>query len=109
MKSRITGKPADKKTIDELIKEMNINDAKVELENIENQKIIESGQKKKVNSEVFYDNFDTSDCRFCMNFDYRTEECKKHMPNINPWYTKDMGIPDECEEWDYIYEEENEE
>ncbi len=71
-------------------------------------KIIESRNKKKVDLIIYQDNFDPADCTHCMNFDYKNEICKKNMPNINPWYTKDNDLLDECDEWDYIYETDEE-
>lgn len=107
MKSRITGKPASKKTMEESIKEFEIIDAKEELENLQNEEIIKSGQKKKVNSQTYFEHFDPGNCRFCMNYIFVTDRCKLNMPNIDPWYTKDHDLMDECEEWDYIYEEDD--
>ncbi len=104
MKSRITGKPAQRKTIEEALREFAMNEATVELENMQTKEIIKSGKKKKVSREIYSDHFDPSQCRFCMNYDFDTDSCKKDMPNIDPWYTKDNDLPDECEEWNYVYE-----
>lgn len=104
MKSRITGKPAKKQTIEESLKEMIILEEQNELENKVLAKIVESGEKKKVSVEIYSEHFDPSECRYCMNFNFKTNTCKKNMPNIDPWYTKDNGLIDECIEWDYIYE-----
>lgn len=108
MKSRITSKPAKKKTVEESLKEFEMLDAKIELENLQNKEIIKGGKKKKVSKKIYSEHFDPSECRFCMNFVFEYESCKKNMPNIDPWYTKDNNLPDECEEWDYIYELEDE-
>ncbi len=104
MKSRITGKPAQKKTIEEDLKEMEMYDRILELENIQLREIIKSGKKKKVNIDIYSDHFDPSQCRFCMNYNFDTDTCKMNMPNIDPWYTKDNNLLDMCEAWDYVYE-----
>ncbi len=107
MKARITGKPATKKTIEEMHNELIMNDMKRDLENLELEKINKSGKKKVVDNETYFENLDASDCRYCMNYNFDTDSCKKNMPNIDPWYTKDNGLFDECEEWDYIYEQDD--
>lgn len=88
----------------DLIKEMEEDDKKREKECKEAEEIRKKGIKIKVNDEKYFENLDLSDCVFCMNFDDETETCKEKMPNIDPWYTKDNGLPDECEKFDYIYE-----
>lgn len=104
MKSRITGKPAKKKTVQEFIEELEMNEATAELENIQIREIVKSGKKKKVNSDTYYDHLDPSQCRFCMNYVFETDTCKQNMPKIDPWYTKDNNLDDMCEAWDYVYE-----
>ncbi len=103
MKSRITGKPAEKKTIEEFVKELRALDEQEEFENKILEKIIESGKKEKVNSDEFYKHTHETECRYCMNYSFKEDCCKKNMPFINPWYAKDNGIFDECQEWDYVY------
>lgn len=78
-------------------------DRKENIENKELEKIIESGKKKEVDNMTYFEHFDPSDCRYCMNFIFKSDTCKKNMPNIDPWYTKDNDLLDECEEWEYVY------
>lgn len=79
-----------------------------EIEFEEARKIAESGIKKIVPNLVYGDHFDPSNCVYCMNYNFEADTCKKNMPNINPWYTKDNNLPSECPEWDYIYKTEDE-
>lgn len=104
MKSKLTGKQAQKKTIEESVNEFIALNAEAEFESEKNNKIIKSGKKKIVSNQIYSEHFDPSDCRYCMNYDMENDSCRENMPNIDPWYTKDNDLPDDCEKWDYIYE-----
>lgn len=104
MKSRITGKTAKRKTIEERLKEFNMLEEKTELENIQNEEIIRKGEKKKVSRKIYQEHFDPGECRYCMNYIFETDSCKKNMPFIDPWYIKDNNLIEVCQKWDYIYE-----
>lgn len=78
-------------------------DRMIEMDVQEADKIRKNNTKKIVNDEKYSEHFDPSDCAYCMNYCSETDTCKKNMPNINPWYTKDNDLPDHCDEWEYVY------
>ncbi len=119
MKSRITGKQIENKENGDVVvtvKKMKLKSIfadenyirEISDEEKEIIEIIKSGKKKTVPLEIFIKYNDGNSCSHCMNFNYEDETCKKNMPNIDPWYTKDNNLLDECEEWDYIYKTDDE-
>lgn len=75
-----------------------------ELEFEETEKIRKKGIKQIVSIEKYQEYFNPSNCSHCMNYCSKNGSCKKNMPNIDPFYTKDNDcITDNCDEWDYVY------
>lgn len=95
------------KNVNDLIKEFEESDNDRENECKEANEIRKTGKKLIVSIDKYSENFDPSDCIFCMNYISETDSCKEKMPNIDPWYTKDNDLEDECEKFDYIYETED--
>lgn len=93
---------------DIFLKQLEELDEKEEKEWEEIEKIIKSGKKKKINHNEYIKNYAASigECGYCMNYDCENDTCKKNMPFINPWYGKENDTFEECQEWEYIYEEE---
>lgn len=73
-------------------------------EDEEIRKIIESGKRKTVTNEFYFENFDPSLCRYCMNLNMNDDTCKVNSPY--DYMAKDRG---ECEYWEYIFKSADEE
>lgn len=77
-----------------------------EREDIEIAKIRKSGKKVKISREEFFDKFDPSFCRYCMNYNDEEDSCNAGV-SFEYWEEMDReGM--ECEKYDYIYEEDDE-
>ncbi len=77
-----------------------------EKEDIILEKIRKSGKKVKVTSEEYFDHFDPTFCRYCMNCNDEDGGCNAGI-TIEQWHEMHInGI--ECEKYDYIYETDDE-
>lgn len=73
----------------------------------EANEIRKQGKKKVVITEKYASHFDPNSCMLCMNYDSNKDICKKGMPNIDPFYIKDHDDVYSCDEWDYVFETED--
>lgn len=89
------------KIIKEEIEKLQKEWEKEEKENIELEKARKKGKKIEVTEEEYDKNFDPTFCRYCMNYDDETDDCKAGI-TMEEWEKMDKE-GEECDKYDYIY------